>query len=495
MAPVDSETVEKLAEVSETVDLRARELGDEEQSGKVAIVIADGSRAFLIHFVPDDPNVHSGKDIGVFTDQEAMVAAIQAIVEPHWDSASTYERRRVEIAEGREPEFTRVYASAADATPAVEAALARGAKEALMVDAGELRGSASTPRLWGARLPTTSIRWRALLNLRDVAASDAHLAKSRRDPRMMLRHLRTPAVSSLVIDGREAFFTVGDARSNDGSEIVVHTNSPSIVRRAQGHFERLWAIGMDPEDRRRELEIFPHLQPGDVGIGRLFDLLRDAVFVIDERGEIVLSNPSSTAIFGLTPEQARGRQVAELVDGSESKGFLDRLAEFRKRAQSERDSEFFETQGLRPGGASFPMEVTLSILPTPESGQYVLAVAHDISSRRDAQGRVQRAYERMTEAFYALDNDWRFVYRNPTVRAMQRTRVDAEIDGKVIWEAFPELIGTQLETQFRRAKREMRPVTFTEHYPRFGRSYEITAYPGEDGLSIYFRDVAEAGSE
>ena len=108
---------------------------------------------------------------------------------------------------------------------------------------------------------------------------------------------------------------------------------------------------------------------------------------------------------------------------------------------------------------------------------------------------MQRAYERMTEAFYALDNDWRFVYRNPTVRAMQRTRVDAEIDGKVIWEAFPELIGTQLETQFRRAKREMRPVTFTEHYPRFGRSYEITAYPGEDGLSIYFRDVAEAGSE
>lgn len=100
MLPVDEGTLDDLGPVSAVAQLRARELGETEQSAKVAILVSDGARAFLIHFVPDDANLYHGKDIGVFTDQEAMVAAIQAIVEPHWKRAATYESRRDELNSG-----------------------------------------------------------------------------------------------------------------------------------------------------------------------------------------------------------------------------------------------------------------------------------------------------------------------------------------------------------------------------------------------------------
>lgn len=493
MTPVDAETVDKLPVVAESVELRARELGPEEQSSKVAIVVSDASRAFLIHFVPDDPNLYSGKDIGVFTDQEAMVAAIQAIVEPHWERASPYERRRGELLEGRDPEFTRVYTTRAESAAAIAAAIDRGAKEALMVNSAELTVRSPEQRVEGERIRARGISWRGIMNFRDVAAVDDYLSTTREDARVKLRHLRTPAVSGqLVLDAREAFFTVGAAPSGDqGAEVVIHTNSPVVVKRLRDHFETLWAYASDIEDRRRELEIFPDLQPGDIGVGRLFSVLRDAVVVADRDGRIALWNPAAAPTFGREVESVRGIPITELVVESERKALLDRLARLLEGGLPDRDAEFFETIGARASGAAFPMEVTLSILPSEGARRYVLAVCRDITVRRSAQERVQRAYERMTDAFYALDRDWRFVYRNPVVRAMQGSRPDAEIDGKVIWDAFPDLLGTKFETEFRRAIREMRTVSFVEEYPRLGKVFEVTAYPGEDGLSVYFRDISE----
>lgn len=389
MTPVDAETVDKLPAVAETVELRARELGAEEQSSKVAIVVSDAARAFLIHFVPDDPNLYSGKDIGVFTDQEAMVAAIQAIVEPHWDRASPYERRRSELLEGRDPEFTRVYTTRAESSAAVAAAIERGASEALMVSSAELSSRTPEERAEGERIRARGISWRAIMNFRDIAAVDDYLSTTEKDPRVKLRHLRTPAVSGqLVLDGREAFFTVGAApRGERDAEVVIHTNSPLVIKRLREHFETLWAFSSDIQDRRRELQIFPDLQPGDIGIGRLFNVLRDAVVVADAQGRIVLWNPAVVPIFGREVDQARGVPLEDLVVESERKAFLDRLTRLREGPTPEGDASFFETVGARADGAPFPMEVTLSALPGEDARRYLLAVCRDISVRRSRSPR------------------------------------------------------------------------------------------------------------
>ena len=382
MAPVDEETVELLAPTAQIVELRARELGEEEQSGKVAIVVSDSARAFLIHFVPDDANLYSGKDIGVFTDQEAMVAAIQAIVEPHWARAATYEQRSAEISEGRAPEFTRVYGGEEEARVALARALEAGANEVLIVNG--LSGARDPQELLSAERKRGKVaKWRAILDVRDadIAAAWGKVV----DRAIDVRHARTPALTrQVVVDGREVFYAIGNG---DGQgEVVMHTNAAAVVHALRRHFDRVWQGAIPVEDRRRELELFPGVQPGDVGIGQLFHVLRDAVVVVDARDTIALWNPGAAAIFGREPAAAHGRPVGELVAPEARKAFLERIRRFREKGETASDPDFFETECAR-AGALFPMEVTLSLLRTPDAERLVVAIMRDITARKTAQAQ------------------------------------------------------------------------------------------------------------
>ena len=94
LVPLEPGTLEGFARLEGLAQVRARELRETDQSAKVVIVVSDGRAAFLVHFVPDDGSLVHGKDVGVFTDQEAMVAALLALVEPHWARAPTWESLR-----------------------------------------------------------------------------------------------------------------------------------------------------------------------------------------------------------------------------------------------------------------------------------------------------------------------------------------------------------------------------------------------------------------
>ena len=51
-----------------------------------------------------------------------------------------------------------------------------------------------------------------------------------------------------------------------------------------------------------------------MGIGRLFESIRDAVVVAEaDTGQIVLCNPAATEIFGYSPTEALELRVDDLV--------------------------------------------------------------------------------------------------------------------------------------------------------------------------------------
>ncbi|MCM2563739.1 PAS domain S-box protein [Lutimaribacter sp. EGI FJ00013] len=97
--------------------------------------------------------------------------------------------------------------------------------------------------------------------------------------------------------------------------------------------------------------------------------------------------------------------------------------------------------------------------------------------------------ESISDAFYLLDSDWRFIFVNGQAeRLLQRKRED--ILGKIAWEEFPEAAGN-IKQQFELAIAEGREVQFLEYYPTLRTWFEIDAEPTPRGLAIYFRDVTE----
>jgi PAS domain S-box-containing protein len=107
---------------------------------------------------------------------------------------------------------------------------------------------------------------------------------------------------------------------------------------------------------------------------------------------------------------------------------------------------------------------------------------------RCAEDRVLDILEVIGDAHFLLDRNWRFVYLSPN--ALRHARLpESELLGQVLWEKYPELLGTPVETHYRRAVAEGRMVQFETPGFLSGRWFEVYAAPLPDGLAVYSRII------
>ena len=121
----------------------------------------------------------------------------------------------------------------------------------------------------------------------------------------------------------------------------------------------------------------------------------------------------------------------------------------------------------------------------------------DISAQKQAQDESRKRgeeittiFESMTDAFFALDSQWRITYINAEAeRQMQQPR--AALLGQVFWDKFAAL-GTPFETHYRQVMQERVEVSFEEFYAPLDLWVEVRAFPSRNGgLSVYFRNINE----
>src|SRR5215213_217285 len=104
----------------------------------------------------------------------------------------------------------------------------------------------------------------------------------------------------------------------------------------------------------------------------------------------------------------------------------------------------------------------------PGEAQKVSAVPQQLAS----------VLERISDGFVVLDGGWRFTYLNrkgeELFRRVQKSR--GSLVGKVLWEEFPEIVGTEIERNYRRATEDQVTVEFETYLPVLDAWYVIRAY-------------------
>ncbi len=115
-------------------------------------------------------------------------------------------------------------------------------------------------------------------------------------------------------------------------------------------------------------------------------------------------------------------------------------------------------------------------------------------ARREAAAADERAavvLESITDAFFALDSDWRFTYVNAEAERINGVS-RGELLGRNHWDVFPATVDTLVEAEYRRAVTDQISVEFENFYEPHKRWYALRAYPSRGGgLSVYFRDITE----
>jgi PAS domain S-box-containing protein len=110
---------------------------------------------------------------------------------------------------------------------------------------------------------------------------------------------------------------------------------------------------------------------------------------------------------------------------------------------------------------------------------------------REANEQMRRIHSRITDAFFALDDDWRITYVNEQAADFFELSSDDLVD-EDFRDLFPESVDSKFYETYTEALETQQPVTFEiESMFQPGRWVEERVFPSEDGLSIYFRDVTE----
>ncbi len=145
------------------------------------------------------------------------------------------------------------------------------------------------------------------------------------------------------------------------------------------------------------------------------------------------------------------------------------------------------------------VETTSRTIRNPQTGAVseLQCATRNIDDRMQAEmallasnRQINTILESITDAFFALDTAWRFIYINQQAGHLL-FHAPEELLGKEVWQEFPEAVGTTFYQQYQRAVTEHIAVTFEEYYSPLDTWFEVRAYPSNEGLSVYFHDISE----
>jgi PAS domain S-box-containing protein len=212
-------------------------------------------------------------------------------------------------------------------------------------------------------------------------------------------------------------------------------------------------------------------------------------------------NPKLCDFLGYTREELLEKTFEEITHPDDLEPTLGYC---RQLFAGELWSFPMENRYVRKDGSTVWGNLTASLgrEPSGEPG-YVIHVFEDISDRKraeeelkEASREIQDILERITDEFFALDREWRFTYINERgLASVQRVKGESltreNLLGRKLGEVFPEIVDTPFYQGLHRALHEQNTLDFEAYSPVTDRWLEVHAYPSEEGLSAYMRDITE----
>lgn len=121
----------------------------------------------------------------------------------------------------------------------------------------------------------------------------------------------------------------------------------------------------------------------------------------------------------------------------------------------------------------------------------------DIDEQKNTELEIRKLYEEKNtilesigDGFFALDQNWIVTYWNKEAENMLYVP-KSKVVGQYLWDVFPDSVGSVSYKKYHEALETNKQLLFEDYFPNLEKWFEITAYPSDKGLSVYFKDVTE----
>jgi PAS domain S-box-containing protein len=221
----------------------------------------------------------------------------------------------------------------------------------------------------------------------------------------------------------------------------------------------------------------------------LFNTIPDIVCQIGEDGRFLQINPAFGRLLGYDMTEVIGQALLHFIhpdDRDKTRQMLllasDRKTDYLNELTNRYITKTGDTCWIMWHGFYDPAQATWYATGRDVTArQQFNYTAPDDHTTRDI-------LESITSAFFALDHNWQFVYVNQEAEAVLQRRRQTLINQN-IWEQFPGTVGSTFESEYRRAMQTGQSTSFEAYYPPLNTWFEVNAYPSEQTLAVYFRDI------
>ncbi|GAC1428848.1 MAG: hypothetical protein NVSMB7_05620 [Chitinophagaceae bacterium] len=246
-------------------------------------------------------------------------------------------------------------------------------------------------------------------------------------------------------------------------------------------------------------KIYRQLQQLMNSMQKLMHTSMDVICIIDQEGQFVEVSATCEKLWGYTAAELTGRKYIELVHEDDRSKTNKAAAEITV-VESMVD---FENRYWKKDGTWVPVIWTAI---WSKDDKMIYGIARDGTERKKTEQqlkeynqRISNILESITDGFLAMDKAWLVTYWNKEAEHILGMAKE-DIIGKNLWDVFVNT-GTaaamqhKFYTEYHRAVAEQVSVHFEAYVASSSKWLDVNAYPSEEGLSVYFKDITSRKKE
>jgi signal transduction histidine kinase/PAS domain-containing protein len=279
--------------------------------------------------------------------------------------------------------------------------------------------------------------------------------------------------------------TRGPATASHAITVLIPDERPALIRYGAAVAATAIALAVTlPAASLLERVVFVLFWPAVIGtawfggigpaiLASTLSVLAVDYFLIGPAGELTLDSPedliplavflfASTAVAMLTSAARAARRAA--ADAALQNANLAHELELQAM---ELEQQLEESQAL-----------------SEELEQSTEELAERTAAAEAAETFSKGVLDSIAHPFVVHDAQWRFRFINDAAAAVFRESPRASNQppiGRVLWDVYPDIIGTAFEREMRRAAADRLPVTFEAFYPARGQWLTLSCFPLADG--------------
>ncbi|CAM4395725.1 PAS domain S-box protein [Deinococcus marmoris] len=244
------------------------------------------------------------------------------------------------------------------------------------------------------------------------------------------------------------------------------------------------------------MDVHPALSPDLHLLSQAFAASVTGVVITDAQQPdlpIIFVNPAFERLSGYLAAEIVGRNCRFLQGQDRDQDIRQEIRDALLQGQSVTTV----LRNYRKDGSLFYNELMLSpIRDAAGTVTHFLGFQNDVTAREQARQQEARirqqltsTLERITDGFVSFDQDWNVTYVNAAAAAMTG-RQPTETLGQNHFDLFPLSTHAPLGLALQKAQ-ESGTVQHLLNHSAMGKQTDVTIYPGEDGVSMFIRDVTE----